>query len=406
MPHACHANHADFFWRSLIAQKKRGCHLRGWASRPLRDGEFFHIAEKEGLCLPCRPQFCLVPVKQGKVAEIKPWAYMSPLDLVQALVDGGFHKALVPCGREIEDFWAWWLKDNPYDEFHHDEWKPYLRRTIPLQLWGDEGSYRESSWLILTLMSMLCPDHVRTLSQASRYILLAFPEKLYVKDKKGSNINTSIQMLMDQVVLDLNKLYRDGVETQHGRVYGRVINLKGDWKFFCQALNLTRSPSHDNVCLFCDAGKNASMLYTNCSNNAAWRDTLFSSAPWKVLPKIMEIKGFLLHFVTFDLMHTWHLGCGRDLIGTTLKEMVRAHLFQGCNREERLANAYHSLRSFVKENNKQLALHKFTHENLNWYSDTTPAALSHRIIFCSLALPSFFRFVCHGMFCVCMGDHF
>ena len=62
--------------------------------------------------------------------------------------------------------------------------------------------------------------------------MFAFPEKLYVKDKKGSNINTSIQMLMDQVVLDLNKLYRDGVETQHARVYGRVINLKGDWKFF------------------------------------------------------------------------------------------------------------------------------------------------------------------------------
>ena len=106
----------------------------------------------------------------------------------------------------------------------------------------------------------------------------------------------------------------------------------------------------------------------------------------------MEIKGFLLRFVTFDL-------------GTTLKEMVRAHQFQGCNREERLANAYHSLRSFVKENNKQLALRKFTHENLNWYSDTTPAALSHRIICCTLVLPSFF-FVCHGMFCVCMGDHF
>ena len=120
----------------------------------------------------------------------------------------------------------------------------------------------------------------------------------------------------------------------------------------------------------------------------------------------MEIKGFLLHFVSFDLMHTWHLGRGRDLIGTTLKEMVRAHLFQGCNREERLANAYHSLRSFVKENNKQLALHKFTHENLNWSSDTTPAALSHRITFCTLVLPSFFRFVCHGMFCVCTGDHF
>ena len=87
-------------------------------------------------------------------------------------------------------------------------------------------------------------------------------------------------------------------------------------------------------------------------------------------------------------MHTWHLGCGRDLIGTTLKEMIRARLFQGNNREERLANAYHSLRSFVKDNKKELALHKFTRENFNWYSDTTPAALSHRNIL--LLVPSHF----------------
>ena len=79
--------------------------------------------------------------------DMKPWAYSSPLDLVRALIDGGFPKALaalVPSGGEVEDFWAWWLKDNPYDELHQNEWKPDLRRTIPLQLWGDEGSYRGS----------------------------------------------------------------------------------------------------------------------------------------------------------------------------------------------------------------------------------------------------------------------
>ena len=237
---------------------------------------------------------------------------------------------------------------------------------------------------------MLCPDHVRNLSQASRYILFAIPEKLYAKEKKVSSVNKSIQMLLDQLVVDFNQLCHNGVDTQHGKFYGRVINLKGDWKFFSQALNLTRPPSHDNVCLFCDAGKkHAALLYTDCSNNAAWRNTLFSSAPWNVFPKIMEINGFLLHFVSFDLMHTWHLGCGRDLIGTTLKEMIRARLFQGNNREERLANAYHSLRSFVKENKKELALHKFTHENLNWFSDTTPAALNHRNIL--LFVPSHFQ---------------
>ena len=69
--------------------------------------------------------------------------------------------------------------------------------------------------------------------------------------------------------------------------------------------------------------------------------------------------------------------------------MIRARLFQGNNREERLANSYHSLRSFVKENKKELALHKFTHENLNWYSDTTAAALSHRSILLFLYLRTF-----------------
>ena len=76
--------------------------------------------------------------------DMKPWAYSSPLDLVRALIDGGFPKALVPSGGEVEDSCAWWLKGNPYNELHQNEWKPDLRRTTPLQLWGDEGSYRGS----------------------------------------------------------------------------------------------------------------------------------------------------------------------------------------------------------------------------------------------------------------------
>ena len=93
----------------------------------------------------------------------------------------------------------------------------------------------------------------------------------------------------------------------------------------------------------------------------------------KVLPELMLLRGFDLGFISFDLMHTWHLGCGRDLGATTIKELVKQRVFVGNSTAERLQRAFTSLDSWARNTNHRLALRKLTKENLYWYSDTCPA---------------------------------
>ena len=62
------------------------------------------------------------------------------------------------------------------------------------------------------------------------------------------------------------------------------------------------------------------MLFTNVREDAPWANTLFSTAPWHVYPKLMEIKYFRLDMVMFDLMHirTW------DVAGMLLVHVLRS----------------------------------------------------------------------------------
>ena len=89
---------------------------------------------------------------------------------------------------------------------------------------------------------------------------------------------------------------------------------------------------------------------------------------------MMLLKGFTIHHIKFDLMHIFHLGTGRDVAATTVKELIKEHIFQGNDRKERFATAYRSLKTWANLNGKSLALRKFSKENLYWYSDTCPAA--------------------------------
>ena len=330
------------------------------------------------MAIPCTPQYIVIPVKDHGQNEYQSWPYLSPIDWLEKLMIDN-RDALVPDPSSIKDFWTKWLKDHPLDEFHDSSWP--LERIIPLQLWGDEGTLRANSWLLVTLQSALSPPEVRNLSQASRYPLFSLPVEAYVKDHQ-TNVNVSLEMLLEKVASDLNKLLIEGFATKHGHFFGRLIALKGDWKWLVQALNLVRSPSSDMICLYCHAGK-TNMLFTNVREDAPWANTLFSTAPWHVYPKLMEIKYFRLDMVMFDLMHIWHLGCGRDVAGTCIKELTKARIFVGNNIEERLQSAYQSLTSWAREHKKALAMKRFTQENVNWHNDACPepcTILSHTIV--------------------------
>ena len=125
--------------------------------------------------------------------------------------------ALVPDPSSIKDFWTAWLKDHPLNESHDSSWP--LERIIPLQLWG----LRANSWLLVTLQSALSPPEVQNLSQASRYPLFSFLIEAYVKDP-GTNVNVSLEMLLEKIALEFHKLLIEGFTTKHGHVFGRLIS--------------------------------------------------------------------------------------------------------------------------------------------------------------------------------------
>lgn len=111
-----------------------------------------------------------------------------------------------------------------------------------------------------------------------------------------------------------------------------------------------------------------SYAYTNVDEAAAWRATIWSTAPWPVneTPAFVELRGFDLKMVAIDMLHCFHLGIGRDLIGSAVKTLVRLRYWPGSSIEKSLAQATLSLRRWAKQQRLTLACKSLTKSNIGW----------------------------------------
>ena len=123
------------------------------------------------------------------------------------------------------------------------------------------------------------------------------------------------------------------------------------------------------VCWMCESTKGSddlSYAYTNVDEGAAWRATIWSTAPWPVNepPAFAELRGFDLKMVAIDMLHCFHLGIGRDLIGSAVKTLVRLRYWPI---EKSLAHATLSLRRWAKQRRLTLACKSLTKSNIGWH---------------------------------------
>ena len=95
------------------------------------------------------------------------------------------------------------------------------------------------------------------------------------------------------------------------------MTLRGDWKFLKQCLNLNRNAQTENICFCCMASKgnrDQEMNFTDLSDDAGWKQTVFSSPPpWRRPPAFHGLNFFGPDKIGLDLLHIWHLGVCRDL---------------------------------------------------------------------------------------------
>ena len=74
-----------------------------------------------------------------------------------------------------------------------------------------------------------------------------------------------------------------------------------------------------------------------------------------------------------DLLHVFNLGIGRDLAGTILRTILGDRIvFSASTLEDRMEQAYASLRAYARTNGHTLKLKKFTRSRLTWKSNRYP----------------------------------
>ncbi|CAE7249546.1 unnamed protein product, partial [Symbiodinium sp. CCMP2456] len=245
----------------------------------------------------------------------------------------------------------------------------------------DEATCANASWMYITWTCDMAPR--LTDSAASRMLVAVLPADRYIVDP-DTGINLTLQSAFMHIANSFNQLTRQGVKVADPTtdavavldVRAYVTGFRGDWKALKQTFNFTRYADQDSVCWMCHATKGAANLqdaYTNISPTAPWMSTIGATLPWRLTPAYASLLGFNPGFIQPDLLHIWHLGTGRDLIGSALVYMVKSNLcFAGSIQDERLENATASLKSYAKRMRLPLKLKKLSKSKLNWRARCMP----------------------------------
>ena len=91
-----------------------------------------------------------------------------------------------------------------------------------------------------------------------------------------------------------------------------------------------------------------------------------------------------------DLLHIWHLGVGRDALGSILRILIKEHYWPGTNIDKRLSYASACLKGWCKQKKLPLAIKGLTQQNLNWGSEHFGIRL--------MCAPTFFWFLLRAAF--------
>ena len=133
------------------------------------------------------------------------------------------------------------------------------------------------------------------------------------------------------------------------------------------------------VCWKCKACKgldgNLHMAFTNTECN--WKTTMYreDDPPYDPddPPTLTGLTGWDIRMVHPDILHCWHLGLARDLLGSALVLLIKQrHYFRGRNQGDRLTSASKLLQEFAKTNKLSLRRKKLNKNALNWKSDQYP----------------------------------
>ncbi|OLP85870.1 hypothetical protein AK812_SmicGene33098 [Symbiodinium microadriaticum] len=193
---------------------------------------------------------------------------------------------------------------------------------------GDEATCINDSWMYLLWTSDFSPFLTDALG--SRMVMCLLPAKHYVVTEDG--VNLTLQAVMHVITESWNRLSRIGI------------------------------PVHD----FPSRGaQDMSMCFTDLSSTNGYWSTLYRFVPWRWTPAYASLDGFNTRQIFPDLLHVWHLGVCRDLIGSAMQLLLEAGVWDGRSEATKLQNATIDLKSFAASHKLPLKLKKLSKTKLS-----------------------------------------
>ena len=115
------------------------------------------------------------------------------------------------------------------------------------------------------------------------------------------------------------------------------------------------------ICWMCEADKSISVMnYAYNGPDATWKQTMYCSSPCFAHSSLLDLHGFTLRNVFPDLLHCFFLGTGRDIIGSSMKLLIRYGFFEGNNIPAKLKDASKRFRLWREQNHVTTSLKKFS----------------------------------------------
>ena len=100
------------------------------------------------------------------------------------------------------------------------------------------------------------------------------------------------------------------------------------------------------------------------ADEASFWGTLYQGHPYKWTPAYSLLEGFDMSMVFPDLLHVWHLGVARDLIGGAMRTYMDFAVWGAGNEQTMLEAPTSSLKDFCRSNQLPLKLSKLTKRKL------------------------------------------
>ena len=323
--------------------------------------------------------------------------------------------------EQLSAFWTCYEFFQPGHVVYRKD-KNDLHSTIPIVVHGDEGRYlKKGNFMVCTIETVLGNDAEKknkkkpctcfNTPELSRYSNigagrtgdasfmkdLAVASEQHVNDSGNEFLTKFLVFGMsslvykknkeiliqafDMVARDLQSLHEHGLVVKGHTYFASTLGCKGDLKFHHQIGHLSRSyynvgvRQNHPICSLCLAGQDG-LNFEDVSDRPPWMETMYVVKPWSRTPSLATIpfqNGCPEAIFRLDMFHSWKVGLGRDLTGSTLIVLAQLGYFDSVdgsdteyNLPARLVRAHSSFFLWCKACGKSPALHSFSNALLNY----------------------------------------